>query len=249
MRGAQTDEPLGESEPRAGVPRPVEALAWDTEFFGVPIGRADMRRKALDDAIGEARALDLECLYLSFPAHDLAGVQGAILGGARLVELRLRFFAQMQTFDARPDPRVRLADASDRPRLLELAHRGSLLSRFARDPRFHAERVRELYERQLERCLTEGAVLFSARGGESVFAVYEDGRTCEVVLVEVDPRDRHLGLSLVMARAAAYALPTPTRCFTSIEASRTAAMRLATEMGMRVRTSAVLLHLWLDELQ
>jgi hypothetical protein len=50
-----------------------------------------------------------------------------------------------------------------------------------------------------------------------------------------------------MARLAAHVLHVP-RVFVTIEASRTAALRLAQEMGFRHRSAAALFHLWLDEL-
>ena len=46
----------------------MRALPWDTEFFGLPIGRAELDEERLDLALEAAKADGIRCLYLGVPA-------------------------------------------------------------------------------------------------------------------------------------------------------------------------------------
>ena len=71
----------------------IEPLPWDTEFFGIPIGRADLagadvERLAAIDA--QAREMELACLYGSLDPTDDATTRLVQIYGHRLVEGRDR---------------------------------------------------------------------------------------------------------------------------------------------------------------
>ena len=124
-------------------------LAWDTEYFGVPMYRVDFFCSSLD---GEAATLayrdlletlknavghDAEKFYIfaEIPADAILPLQGACMGGWRLVESRLTYYHdRLQQFDYAHRFKVRLAAADDIANLSEVA----AASRNAFD-RFHAD--------------------------------------------------------------------------------------------------------------
>ncbi len=124
---------------------PAELLPWDTEFWGLRIGRVlserlDARAAAAVDRWAAAEGV--ECMYLH--THDepeaLAAAQDA---GYRLVESRLTLTHEgepQQTADVRPHRAEDLAWISD------LARRTRYVSRFGFDPGFPDARVVDYYE-------------------------------------------------------------------------------------------------------
>ena len=66
----------------------IERLTWDTDHFGVGIGRVIGSTVSADD-VAEADQLDLRCLYLLVEAADISAVAAAQDLGFRVIDERL----------------------------------------------------------------------------------------------------------------------------------------------------------------
>jgi hypothetical protein len=149
----------------------IERLPWDTEFFGIPIARADLSGatpKALAAIDGEARAEGIACLYGSLEPTDETGAYVAQTFAHRLVEVSLLFERPADPYTPRPGAsKVRPATLDDLPALDPQIRTVALWSRYAADPRFGLNAARRMHQAWIER---------AARGvdGRALFLAYDD---------------------------------------------------------------------------
>jgi dTDP-4-amino-4,6-dideoxy-D-galactose acyltransferase len=168
-------------------------LSWDSEFWGVRIGRVegdDLDAKRVD---AWARENGVACLY--YLAGDVAGAEDA---GFRLVDVRVELARQAAGGDVGA---VRPAGPGDEPVLRRIAREAHSGTRFFADPHFPDERCRDLYETWIARSL-EGwadAVLVAEAGAGPAGYVAVDG-TGALTLVAVDPSSRGQGLGQELVR-------------------------------------------------
>jgi dTDP-4-amino-4,6-dideoxy-D-galactose acyltransferase len=118
-------------------------LDWDSDFFGVPIGRARVKRltrRELDEIDRWAFAQGLRCAYVMCDEADeeIAGSAEFVLADARVT-----YLSQGQGWMG--SPQVRLARPEDGESLEEIARTSHRNTRFYRDGHFPPERCDELY--------------------------------------------------------------------------------------------------------
>lgn len=222
----------------------MNVLEWDTQFFGVRIGRAELAETDVASAADAARAESLACLYLSAPAARPELVTDAVRAGALLVDVRLELDAE-RTTQPKPATGVRAAGEGDAELVEELAAELSAYSRFRADPRFDGERVAEMYRVWARRDLAEGAVVL-AEGGSAFVAASREGDETRLDLVYVSPESSGRGLGAALAQEALRLLDTP-RALVVTQAGNVPALRLYESLGFRARSAAILLHLWLND--
>src|SRR5215471_10529808 len=115
-----------------------QLLEWDTQHFGVRIGRV-MLREADDEAFRRAsewaRLSSIDCMYLLTNATDGSAIQLASEWGWRLVDPRITLEGQVSTI-AKSSRGVRPATEDDITQLRELASRSHRDSRFYADGNF-----------------------------------------------------------------------------------------------------------------
>jgi dTDP-4-amino-4,6-dideoxy-D-galactose acyltransferase len=140
--------------------RLVEPLAWDTDFFGFPIGRVSLdgaTAETLHTIEAEARDLGIVCLY---GALDPAEGDTAYLVqtfGHRLVEVAIAFGRPAVPFTPKPTAStVRRGTPADMPQLEESIATLAVWSRFAADPRFGQEAARRMFHAWVERAAHDG---------------------------------------------------------------------------------------------
>ncbi len=126
-----------------------ELLDWDSDFFGVPVARANVR--ALDrDSAAEIDRWCMErgvrCLYLLLDADDEDSAAAADADGYRPVDVRLTLRHDLDPVPE-PDPEapIREAEPRDLEALTALAARSHRDSRFYHDGGFPRERCDALY--------------------------------------------------------------------------------------------------------
>jgi hypothetical protein len=133
-----------------------EHLPWDSEFFGVPVARADLdgaTPESLAQLGAELRDAGMRCTYgLHDPADLLlsAHVQAA---GWQLVEMLSRFQLDPDddvTFET-GQHHVRLGTEADVPHLLESVATMAPWSRYAVDPNFGIDAARRMHVAWVER--------------------------------------------------------------------------------------------------
>jgi GNAT superfamily N-acetyltransferase len=225
------------------VSHPVTVLEWDSEFFGVPIARAEIADDTVAAAVDGARGLGVQCLYLVVPNAHPSSLEDAIRRGGRLVDLRLTLELEAPT--AFP-PAVREATPDDVALLVPHARRLSSSSRFRADPRFSPEAVEEMYEIWLERCGRDGVVIVPNESLEGFVGTRKEQGVVSVDLVYVDPTSRGRGVAARLVQAA-VAGAQGRRARVATQAWNLAAQRLYYGLGVRPRALDAIVHLWLDE--
>ena len=218
-------------------------LAWDSDFFGVSIARADIEVAELDSVLEEARSEGFDLVYLTAPGARVDAVTAAVRRGGRLVDIR----AQLEAGELAPalDARARIATVADREGVERAAVALSSWSRFANDPRIPVERVREMYRIWARRCLEEGVVAVPDGQGSGLVGVIP-GAEAHILLVFVDAASAGRGLGRALLDSA-LAAAGATSARVSTQAGNVPALRLFEGAGFRVRSVEAVLHLWLDE--
>jgi len=155
----------------------VEHLPWDSEFFGLPIGRVMLdgatedRLRAIED---EARDAGVVCLYASLDPGEPTTAYLAQRFGYRLVEVAITFSRPPAPFTPpESSSRVRRGTPDDLPRLQAAIHTMAPFSRFATDPRFGADAARRMHEAWITRAARDAGerVLFVAEDDSGVTGV------------------------------------------------------------------------------
>jgi ribosomal protein S18 acetylase RimI-like enzyme len=224
----------------------VLARPWDSTFFGVRVFEADLRGDTVKEAVAEAVRSGAECLYLFIDAGDLMTIETAVRQGAQLVDLRVELAGRIRLETDGSAPPIRRATHADREALLSQARELAIESRFARDTRIPDQRVREMYEIWLDRCLDEGVVVVPADEGAGFVGARKDGDIGCIELVYVDAASRGRGLGGALIREAVVALAASDVTVVT-QTGNVAAQRLYESLGLRSRSTTAVLHLWLDQ--
>lgn len=219
---------------------------WDSVFFGVRVFEAHLCDAALNQAVAEADRSGAECLYLFVDAGDLVNIEKAVRNGAQLVDLRVELSGRIRVETGGAAPPTRRATHADREVLVPQATELAIESRFARDPRIPNQRVRDMYEVWLDRCLDEGVVAVPATPDAGFVGAREDGDVARIELVYVDPSSRGQGVGRALIREAVAAMAA-TDVSVVTQTGNVAAQRLYQSLGLRSRSTIAVLHFWLDD--
>jgi hypothetical protein len=242
----------------------VELLAWDTAFFGFPVGRADLG--GADDAAlaaieADAHRLGIACLYATLEAEHLTSpVATGVLAqrrGFRLIEVSLVLECPA-TLAAAPDPGdgppptdvVRDGTPADVAALGDCIDRLAHWSRFAADPRFGLAAARRLVEAGVDRA-ARGAedrqlLVAEACSGPVGFATITcAGGEPSIELISTVAPDTGVARRLVeevQARTGRRPM-----VLGQIAARNTACLRFFERLGCRTVGTRAHLHRWFDE--
>lgn len=238
-----------------------EVLAWDSEFWGVTVGR--VTRPALVPGDGRRIAgwcaeQGVTCLYLLASADDRATVLEAARAGFVLVDHRLTLGGVLAagapaTAAAPPSVLVRPARAADLPALGQIAVREHRDSRFYADGRFPTDRCDALYATWIQRSY-EGwadAVLVADAGGVAVGYVTghldAPGRgRIGIVGVGEAARGRGVGQALVRASLDWFAAHGATAVSVVTQGRNVQAQRLYQRCGFLTQAFGLWYHRWSD---
>jgi dTDP-4-amino-4,6-dideoxy-D-galactose acyltransferase len=231
--------------------RSIERLAWDSEHFGVSIGRVRVDAGADPEAVAHAAdEARLDCVYLLVPAADAASLARAQHAGFRVIVLRAELERPIGT-EADPGE-VRRVRAADEPWLMRLASTAFADARFAADPRFDRERVAALYRRWVARGLesADRIVLVAPPDHGFVIAGLDHARgvgDIELIAVGREMAGAGVGRRLLRAAHALFAESGLSRAVVTTQAGNVAAMRLYEQAGYRTTAMAYWLHRWRDQ--
>ena len=217
---------------------------WDSTFFGARIFEAHLARDSVDRVVAEAGRAGAECLYMFIDANDPGGIEDAVRAGARLVDLRTELGGRMEVDTAAGATRP--ATRADRQTVLPQTRELAIESRFSRDGRIPAEKVREMYEIWLDRCLDEGVVTVPTAGRGGFVGARKNGGVARIELVYVDAASRGHGLGHALVHDAVASLATNDATVVT-QAGNVGAQRLYQSLGLRSRSTTAVLHLWFDE--
>lgn len=139
----------------------IEALPWDSEFFGVSIGKVDLTDVSEADlaAIGtEARDRAFDCVYGQLdPSEDKDYTALKVQQhGHQLVEINLLMGRPDKPFARVPtESTTRIATEADMETLLDSLDRLAPWSRFGADPRFGKAAARRMHQAWVERAISD----------------------------------------------------------------------------------------------
>jgi dTDP-4-amino-4,6-dideoxy-D-galactose acyltransferase len=195
------------------VNEPCEFLPWDSDFFGVRIGRVRGCRLTAARGADIAAWTDthrIDCVYFLADADHPTTLRTASRQGFDLVDLRVTLAAvAAPTRDDAPASltRVRPARADDIAALKQIARVSHRDSRFYADGRFDAGRCDELFATWIEKsCGGYADVVFVAES-EGMPAGYISGHVAagehrgKIGLVGIDPARRRQGCARALVQS------------------------------------------------
>lgn len=234
---------------------PWTALAWDTDFFGFPIGKVDLDgldAPAIVEVEQEARAAGITCLYGSLDPADYQATFEVQTLGWRFVEAATLF--QLRQSEV-PIPRppgieLRLATEDDLEALDPMVSELAGWSRYAVDPRFGFDASLRLQRAWALRAVTDTTDTYSL-----MMAVDETGPMAFVTRVRNEtPAVDGVGTTARGSGAARY-LIEDARAWVGdgplyggpIAARNIPCLRYVSHCNYRVTRVRYLYHRWLDE--
>ncbi len=178
---------------------PGIVLAWDTEFFGIRIGRALGDRLDSDGAAvldRWARQESIECLYFLGRSDCPQTIIAAEVGGYHLTDVRVELSRRLPEPSGNRLPLgvfIREAEAADRTPLSDMARHMFRKSRYYHDGRFALDQCDALFATWITNSLDGYA--------DNVFVVESEGHAVGFVTCTID-RDKMRGsIGLVGVRA------------------------------------------------
>jgi dTDP-4-amino-4,6-dideoxy-D-galactose acyltransferase len=226
-----------------------QPLPWDSEFFGVPIGRMHADAADLEGGVAAADAAGIRCLYLLAPAAADERIALAIELGFRPYDIRVELERAVERSAATPDG-VHEPLAADVPALERLAREQIDGTRFFADPHFPRERCRELYATWLRRGLADEPDRVTLVAGEADgFILCRLDRSTrvgaiELIVVAREATGRGVGARLLGAAHAAFAAAGLRRAEVVTQGRNIPAQRLYQSKGYRTAVVSIWLHRW-----
>jgi dTDP-4-amino-4,6-dideoxy-D-galactose acyltransferase len=243
------------------MPDLLKFLAWDTDFFGVRIGRANVT--SLDEASvtnisGQAESLDIACIYLLLDADDMASMRIAEAHGYRLVDIRVtldRKLAPEAMIAPEPPAGIvlRSAEEKDLDVLQGVAESVYVQSRFYNDPHFSNERSAEMYGLWLSKSITtdfaDGVRVADIEGKAVGYVTYhldKQDNSAKIGLVGVaeEARGKQIGTLLLQDTLWQMAQANITAVQVVTQGSNIGAQRLYQRAGFLTRQTQLWYHKW-----
>ena len=232
-------------------------LPWDTEFFGVSVGRVKATRLDVAGAHAVrawATANAVECIYFLNEPTENRSVDAARSAGFREIDVRVELELALESEprgEAKPRAQVGPATADEEAALAAMARELHVDSRFFEDPNFPDERARELYARWIENSLRSSSdeVLVARMNGQPcgyVACQMEGGDTGRIGLIGVagHAQGAGLGSALVQASITWFRDHGARRVRVVTQGRNEAALRLYTRAGFEPFSRGTWLHLW-----
>jgi GNAT superfamily N-acetyltransferase len=242
----------------------LQLLTWDTEFFGLKIGRVLPSR--LDSArlraiIKLAEKERFECLYFQAEPDDAETVTLAEKAGFHLVDVRI---VLEHPFDERPAPaprypipeeiRLMIPRRKDVSTLEEIAVEIGHTSRFCFDRRFPPDACPRLYQAWLHKAIADdrGSVIVAQLWGRTVGLIAcgvlaNQVGNIQLAGVQSNRRGRGVGTTLVQGALDWFRARGVDRAEVTTQARNVPAQRLYQQMGFFTRRMTLYYHKWMSD--
>jgi GNAT superfamily N-acetyltransferase len=241
-----------------------EKLAWDTDFFSIPIGRITasvLDADAVTAILADAQEQGIRCLYFEADPNDLVTVLSVEKNGFHLVDVRV---VLEYPFIDRPAPSlvypvssdlfITMARESDISRLEGISVEVGQFSRYGFDENFTPGENKRLYQVWIKNSLSGFAdAVFVARwGGEDRDAIGLITCTArsgishiQLAGVHHEHRQKGVGTGLVQA-ALDWARDLGMEKMQVVTQARNIpAQRLYQQMGFFTKSMSLFYHKWL----
>jgi dTDP-4-amino-4,6-dideoxy-D-galactose acyltransferase len=236
------------------VDAPCERLPWDTDLFGLAIGRVTTNRlepsriPAVEAWCGANR---IDCLYYLADGAPPATTAAAEAAGFRLVDVRMTLAAPTARPASPVTTVIRPAREDDVGALREIARVSHRDSRFYRDGRFDVARCDALYETWIEKSVHGWAAAVHVAEVDGAVAGYvtcerpapADGRIGLFAVAE-GLRGRGIGRALVGHALAWFAGEGLATVSVVTQGMNVDAQRLYQACGFRTRSVQLWYHRW-----
>ena len=238
-------------EKSASPPVAIEALPWDSRFFGKRIGRVGTQRpndEALAQAVTAAREANLDCVYLSLvPSGALMPIPERL--GFHLVDVQLELERRLGESPPSPPSQLALRPGlrTDIPSLRPVIDALAPWSRFAMDPRFGIDAARRMYEAWLEKSAESERELITVavRGTDPVGVItVTGGPSPKIGLVGSSEIGAGIG-TLLMNAAFEWALGHARTLSVTTQARNVPALRFYARHDFEIKGARYVYHLWL----
>lgn len=237
-----------------------ENLPWDSDFFGIRIGRARANRATASLIIeidSWSKAENVACVYFLADSSDPETLRLLQQNGYAFVDVRACFGQSVRDSNAaaqRQSWSVREAKERDIPALRALAAKSHHQTRFYSDGRFPACKCDELYQVWIEKsCRGWAAQVFTCDGKNGPGAYLTCNQPTpgvgEIGLVAVgeDLQGQGVGRSLVRHALSWFVASGTEQVEVTTQGCNVAAQRLYEECGFRVRSANFWFHKWFRE--
>jgi len=231
-------------------------LAWDSDFWGFPVGRLDcsllregMERCVLDWCRGEK----IRCLYFAADGSDAETLQRAHRAGYQFVDVRvdLEYDYPEVIVAANLSSLVCPVEKADLKTLKAIARSAHHDTRFFKDLNFDRSKCAELYEKWIERDFESGHVLgfFPTNRSEAGGYVNLSNENREIariglIAVEESQRGRGCGRMLLNAAMVLAADQGAKKIRVATQGTNVAALKLYEKAGFRVCDVKIWFHRW-----
>lgn len=237
----------------------VERLAWDSEHFGIEIGRMVVPSNpdlgVVQSGLGVAAEMGLACVYCSVGVHDRAAADQFTLAPARvfLADVRVVFEKALET-PANPDDgkcaAVRQATPTDRDAVTRLAADAFGSSRFYFDSRL-AHHAGSMFQKWVDRAFesAEFSVMVSTSSAavSGFVCVRSKNGVGQIDLIGVASEHRGRGIGGLLLHHVSSHLHASgcTRVEVVTQLRNLSAVRLYERAGFALIGSSLTYHIWL----
>lgn len=227
-------------------------LEWDSDFFGLRIGRLHGPESLKADWRAWADAQEIACFYLLVPADDAPGLAAAADCGFQDVDERVTFTMELDRYDGASADAIEIRNAvlADQAALESIAAISHQSTRFYADPHFSDGDCARLYATWIAISLREETVITAIDNGEPVgyVSVRVEGDTGHIGLLGVaeSARGKGIGAALVHAAARYFKEHGCLSAQVVTQGRNKAAMRLYERAGFRVCQREHWFHWWRD---
>lgn len=216
-----------------------EILKFDSEWFGLRIGRYDV-----DPVAGATwgAGLGLDCLYCLVPVDEIWRVKAATREhDYRLVDVRVEFTAEARSVE-RPKV-VRYAIADDQPWIERIA-RTAFKTRFHNDDHFDSQLVSDMYANWIKEAFDRGDTIF-ATGVRGFVTMTKEG-VIGLIAVDDSARAKGRGKALMTAALNHAYISGIQRVVVVTQSGNLGAQRAFQHCGFRSTGTGLWLHKWYE---